>query len=150
MEMCIQGMHWSLLYIFQGIWPHTFEKLATWAHNMELSIANHDAKDRIVDQWKERYDGKKNDKTSKKPVQEPMTINTTLIKIATWDKKKKVKEARPTRENKRHWFTLEELKEKMIIFLTLMCLACWKICSRKKLLSYLNANVQKKWVVLMI
>ena len=79
---------------------------------MELSIANHDAKDRIVDQWKERYDGKKSDKTSKKPVQEPMTINTTLIKIATWDKKKKVKEARPTRENKRHWFTLEELKEK--------------------------------------
>ena len=50
---------------------------------MELSIANHDAKDRIVDQWKERYDGKKSDKTSKKPVQEPMTINTTLIKIAT-------------------------------------------------------------------
>ena len=92
-ELCIQGMHWGLLYILQGIQPHTFEELATQAHGMELSIANHGAKkDLIVDRQKKRHDGKISDKTSIKPIQESMMVNMDPIKISVRDKKKEVKE----------------------------------------------------------
>ncbi|KAL0373496.1 UNVERIFIED_CONTAM: hypothetical protein Sradi_3265300 [Sesamum radiatum] len=37
-EMCIQGMHWGLRNILQGILSKSFEKLATRAHDIELSM----------------------------------------------------------------------------------------------------------------
>ena len=93
---------------------------------MELKIAKHGAnKDLIIDQWKKRDDGKKGNNTLKKPIEESMTLNTTPIKKkSTQDKKKKVRQTRPTYEKEMRCFILKELKKKSIIFLTLMCLSC--------------------------
>ncbi|KAJ9675521.1 hypothetical protein PVL29_024446 [Vitis rotundifolia] len=84
---------------------------------MELSIANHGAKkDIIIDRKRKRHDEKTSDNTSIKPIQESMMVNTALIKISTRDIKKEVKEARPTKEKERRWFTLKELEEKKYHF----------------------------------
>ena len=45
-----------------------------------------------------------------------MTVNMTPIKISARDKKKEVKEARPTQENERYRFTLKELEKKKYHF----------------------------------
>ncbi|KAL0345550.1 UNVERIFIED_CONTAM: hypothetical protein Sradi_4386300 [Sesamum radiatum] len=37
-ELCIQGMHWELCYIIQGIKPKTFGELATRAYGIEMSF----------------------------------------------------------------------------------------------------------------
>ena len=62
---------------------------------MELNIDNHGSKkDLTVDRQRERHDGKRSDKTSKKPIQESMMINTTPVKISTREKKKGNKRGR--------------------------------------------------------
>ena len=72
--MCIQDMHWGLLYILQGIKPCTFEELATHAHDMELSLSSRGEKHLPVDK-----DTKRGDKYSKSTVEESLAITTKSI-----------------------------------------------------------------------
>ena len=100
MAMCIQGMHQGLLFILQGIKPHTIEELATRAHDMELSLSSHGEKGLPVDQQhKEKKDTRRGDKSSKSMIKESMA-----------------KRAGPMQEREKRRLTLKEMEEKTYPF----------------------------------
>ncbi|XP_012837904.1 PREDICTED: uncharacterized protein LOC105958447 [Erythranthe guttata] len=109
-EMCIQGMHWGLLYILQGIKPRNFEELATRAHDMELSIANHKSALPLDGQKGERKDFKRNEKFSKTSTKESMAIKAVGLKIPSKNEDDKTGEHRISNDRRRP--TLKEIQEK--------------------------------------
>ena len=101
--ICIQGMHWELLYILQGIKPHTFEELTTLAHDIELSLSSHREKSLPIDK-----DTKRGDKFSKSTVEESLAITTEPIHYK--------KNASLPQEKERRQPTLKEMEERIYPF----------------------------------
>ncbi|KAL0448672.1 UNVERIFIED_CONTAM: hypothetical protein Slati_1423600 [Sesamum latifolium] len=98
-EMCIQGMRWGLVYILQGIKLRNFEELATGAHNMELSIANHKPKFPVA-----RQNKKSNDEDFSELVAKELMVP---IKFSPSEKKSE----RPQNQHTPHynsWLSLDE------------------------------------------
>ena len=97
--MCIQGMHWELLYILQGIKPRTFKELTTWAHDIELSLSSRREKGLPIDK-----DAKRGDKYSKSTVEESLAITTEPIHYK--------KNASLPQEKEQRRPTLKEMEER--------------------------------------
>ncbi|KAK4403137.1 hypothetical protein Sango_1054400 [Sesamum angolense] len=95
-EICIQGMHWGLIYILQEIKLRNFEELATRAHDMELSIANHKPKSAVGHQNKELT---KDEYFNELAASESMTIKATPVKFPPKERRKVRSKLTPLESN---------------------------------------------------
>ncbi|KAB2596966.1 hypothetical protein D8674_032416 [Pyrus ussuriensis x Pyrus communis] len=91
----------------------SLKRVATRAHDMELSITHHGKKEQIAYHKNDKVLGPKVDKATWKPTKEAMTVNTTPVKIPTRSKAIQTEAFRDQEIRRR---TLKELEEKTYPF----------------------------------
>ncbi|KAL0373345.1 UNVERIFIED_CONTAM: hypothetical protein Sradi_3250200 [Sesamum radiatum] len=81
-EICIQGMHWGLRYILQGILPKSFEEFATRANDIKLSMTTSGVERPPIQELRRTKDNQEVQKRgkpfSKDPSKESMAMNVIL------------------------------------------------------------------------
>ncbi|XP_038717270.1 uncharacterized protein LOC120010560 [Tripterygium wilfordii] len=109
-DMCVQGMHWGLLYNLQANMPHSFEELATRAHDLEIQIARHGSH-LPSDPRELKKEVKKDSKPSR--TKESMAVTTDPVKISTQKSKSKFEsKTRKDQTQVKERPTLKQMQEK--------------------------------------
>ncbi|XP_071932994.1 uncharacterized protein [Coffea arabica] len=117
-EMCIQGMHWGLRYILQGVQPETFDELSTKAHKLEINLDGQEPPVPDPHKAKERQEARKGGKPPfKNEKKEAMATSVMPFKVVPKTVRREDNKINTHQEQGKRKPTLKEMQDKEYPFL---------------------------------